>query len=224
MALTNVAEPAVASSGTHLEEADIAIAERLGEHRHHPVVRGLGTLSEIADQAPSLAACGALLAVGMVFGKPKIAEASARMLASVLVAAAMKSTVKKLVARTRPYVLLEDDSYEVQALGPDRGDSHSFPSGHTAGAVSAARGLARALPNAAMPAYGAAAIIGAVQIPRAKHYPLDVLAGAVIGIVAERLVEFAAARLVRDTERPTPPDFATASTDHLLRGVVYPAE
>jgi membrane-associated phospholipid phosphatase len=207
-----------------VEEADIAIAERLGAHRHHPVVRGLGALSEIADQAPSLAACGALLAAGMVFGKPRIAEASARMLASVLVAAAMKSAVKNLVARTRPRVLLEEDRYEVQTLGPDGGDWHSFPSGHTAGAVAAARGLARAYPEAAMPAYGAAAIIGAVQIPRAKHYPLDVAAGAVIGVVAERLVEFATARFARSAERPTLPPPPMAATDHFLRGVVYPAE
>jgi membrane-associated phospholipid phosphatase len=221
---TNLAEPAVAASGTQVEEADIAIAEKLGEHRHDPLVRGLGAVSEIADQAPSLIACGALLAAGMVFGKPRIAEASARMLGSLLVAAAMKSAVKKLVARTRPRVLLEEDRYEVQALGPDGGNWHSFPSGHTAGAVAAARGFARAYPNAAMPAYGAAAMIGAVQIPRAKHYPLDVAAGAVVGIVAEGLVAFAAASFARRENSRPPPDSAMASTDHLLRGVVYPAE
>jgi membrane-associated phospholipid phosphatase len=94
-----------------------------------------------------------------------------------------------MVARTRPHVLLTEGRYEVKPGGPDDGDWHSFPSGHTADAVAAARALVRVFPASTGLAYGAAAAISAVQIPRGKHYPLDVLTGAAIGVLSESLVD-----------------------------------
>lgn len=181
----------IASPGADVERADVKAAETLGRHRHDPAIRALGGLSEIADQAPALAVCGAVLAGGLVWGKPGVAEAGARMLASVLVATAIKGVVKKFVSRARPHVLLDEGRYGFEPFGRTGGDWHSFPSGHTADAVAAARGLARALPELSTPAYAAAAGIGAVQVPRAKHYPLDVAAGAAIGIAAEFIVDLA---------------------------------
>ncbi len=188
MPATDLEDPALASSGTQAEEADIAVAEELGRHRHHPVIRVLGALSEVADQAPSYAVCGTVLAIGLVAGKPRFAEAGARMLASVLVAAALKSVVKASVSRTRPHKLLDEGHYDVEAGNSDDHDKHSFPSGHTAGAVAAARGWARAYPDLSWPAYGTAAAIALVQVPRAKHYPADVAAGLVVGLVADVIV------------------------------------
>lgn len=188
MPATDLDDPAVASSRTKTEEADIAVAEELGRHRHHPVVRVLGALSEVADQAPSCAICGTLLAAGLVAGRPKLAEAGARMLASVLVAAALKSVVKASVSRTRPHKLLDEGRYDARAGNSDDPDAHSFPSGHTAGAVAAARGWARAYPASSWPAYGAAAAIALVQVPRAKHYPADIAGGLVVGLAAEAIV------------------------------------
>ena len=101
MSLTDPTATA-ATSGTPIEEADIAIAQQLGKHRHHPAVRALGALSEVADQAPSIATCGAAITVGLISRKPRVVEAGARMLASVLVTTALKSAVEGLVSRTRP--------------------------------------------------------------------------------------------------------------------------
>jgi membrane-associated phospholipid phosphatase len=182
---------ASASSGAEVEQADIRVAEELGRYRDDSTVRALGALSEIADQAPALTVCGIVLIGGLIARKPRVAEAGARMLASVLVATAIKGIVKKSVSRARPHVLLEKGEYRFEKHGPEGGDWHSFPSGHTADAVAAARGLARACPELRAPAYAVAAAIGAVQIPRAKHYPLDVAAGAVIGIAAEFVVDLA---------------------------------
>lgn len=195
MISTDLDDPALASSGTRAEEADIAVAQELGRHRHHPVVRVLGAMSEVADQAPSCAVCGALLAAGLVAGKPRLAEAGARMLASVLVAAALKSVVKASVSRTRPHKLLDEGRYDVEAGNSDDRDKHSFPSGHTAGAVAAARGWAGVYPDLSWPAYGTAAAIALVQIPRAKHYPADLAAGVVVGLAADAIVTWSAAAL-----------------------------
>lgn len=172
---------------TRIEDADVAAADAL-DHRDHPAVRTLGALSEIADQVPSFLACGSVLAYGLATGRPRMAEAGGRMLASVLVATALKSAVKALVSRTRPHAVLDGEDYEFEVRGQDGPDHHSFPSGHTAGAVAAARGLARVYPDAATPAYAVAAAIALVQIPRAKHYPADLIAGALVGVVSEWVI------------------------------------
>lgn len=195
MPATNLDQPVIASSGTQVEEADIAVAEELGRHRHHPVIRVVGAMSEVADQVPSYMVCGTVLAIGLMAGRPKLADAGARMLASVLVAAALKSLVKASVSRTRPYKLLDEGHYDVEAGDADDHDKHSFPSGHTAGAVAAARGWARVYPRESWPAYGAAAAIALVQVPRAKHYPVDVAAGLVVGLAADAIVTWTATSL-----------------------------
>ena len=177
------------------ERADVAVAETLGAGRHNPAVRTAGALSEIADQAPSFVACGLVLVAGLASGRPRLAQAGGQMLACVLVAAALKSAVKAVVSRTRPHAVLDGDAYAFEVDGRDGPDDHSFPSGHTAGAVAAARGLSRVYPAAARPAGAAALAVALIQLPRAKHYPADLAAGAAIGLVADGLVAFAAAAL-----------------------------
>lgn len=186
------AEPATA-----VEEADIALSERVADARHNPAVRALGTLAEIGDQPPLLALCAGTLAAGLVTRRKRVAVAGARMLLSFTIATVIKATVKRSVSRTRPKVLLDEGVYDVQPLGPDKGDWHSFPSGHTAGSLAVARALARTIPEAALPAYAAAAAIAAVQVPTARHFASDVAAGAMIGLAADAL----AARVGREVER-----------------------
>ena len=103
------------------EEADVALAARLAGNKDHPVVRGLGSLSEIGDQPPLLALSGAVLAYGVLLGNQRATEAGARMLGSLVLATWFKTGLKHLVARTRPNVLLEEGRYEVEPFGPDEG-------------------------------------------------------------------------------------------------------
>ena len=51
-----------------------------------------------------------------------------------------------------------------------------------------ARAVARCWPRARPWAYAGAAAVGMVQVPRGAHYPSDVLAGALIGVAAEAVV------------------------------------
>jgi membrane-associated phospholipid phosphatase len=197
-------EPALAACATRIEATDIAVAETLAEHRDNRAVRAVGTFSEIADQTPAYALCGAVLAAGLIARHPKLAGAGARMLASTLLATAMKTALKNTVTRTRPHLLIDEGAYEFGTSGPDDGDWQSFPSGHTADAVAAARALTRVFPQTSGPAYGLATVVAAAQIPRAKHYPLDVAAGALVGLAAEAIVDRAASLLqTRLHPRPT---------------------
>lgn len=153
------------------------------------MVRAAGAASGVGDQAPLFTLFGLLTAYGLLTGNSRAATAGARAVASVLVATAAKSAIKRTISRTRPNVVMDEGRYAMVPLGPDEGPWHSFPSGHTAGSVAAARALARVYPEASGPAYLAAAAIALVQVPRGAHYPTDVVAGAALGWGAEAIAD-----------------------------------
>ncbi len=49
-----------------VEEADKEVARSAARHRHHPVVKTLGTASEIADQIPLSIVCAAMIGTGAI--------------------------------------------------------------------------------------------------------------------------------------------------------------
>ena len=76
----------------------------------------------------------------------------------------------------------------------------SFPSGHALSSFACAYVLARAEPRLAVPAFVLAVLIGFSRIYVGVHYPLDVLAGAVLGL----LVATALLRLLAGLRRSRP--------------------
>ena len=174
-----------------LHEADVDLAVDAGQLRHTTFMAVAGPLSEIADQPPAFTLATAAMIGGIVTGRPSLARSGARVLASLAVATWIKATIKSKVVRTRPYKLLDEGHYETGLDGPDEGPYNSFPSGHTANAVAAARAIGRAAPGARAPLYLGAAALGAVQVPRGSHFAADVVAGAVVGLVSEALVDAA---------------------------------
>ena len=174
-----------------LHEADVDLAVDAGQLRHTTFMAVAGPLSEIADQPPAFTLATAAMIGGIVTGRPRLARTGARVLASLAVATWIKATIKSKVVRTRPYKLLDEGHYETGLDGPDEGPYNSFPSGHTANAVAAARAIGRAAPGARAPLYLGAAALGAVQVPRGSHFAADVVAGAVVGLVSEALVDAA---------------------------------
>ena len=46
------------------ERADIGVAQRLADKRHHPAMRAVGGISELGDQPPLAALSGGVLAWG----------------------------------------------------------------------------------------------------------------------------------------------------------------
>ena len=180
-----IAEAVDEATGTRaVEKADVRLAMAAARQRDHPAARALGHLSEVADQPPALALGGAAMLLGWAAGDRRLAATGARALLAVALATAAKSAVKLAVARTRPSHAIEGGAYEARLLGPQEGPWKSFPSGHTADAVAAAHAVARGYPGAAGAAWGLAGAIGAAQVARAAHYPMDVAAGALLGWAA----------------------------------------
>jgi undecaprenyl-diphosphatase len=99
---------------------------------------------------------------------------------------------KALVPRHRPFVT---------QLGA-KTSTHSFPSGHSSTSFACAMILAAVAPRLRVPLYVLAALIAFSRLYNGDHFPLDVLAGSVLGLlVATALLRLEA---VRRRLRPEP--------------------
>jgi membrane-associated phospholipid phosphatase len=101
----------------------------------------------------------------------------------------INAVVKVLLPRRRP-----------ERSGTGKGDhvrmptSSSFPSGHSASAFAFATAASTQLPQASLPLYGLATIVGYSRVHTGVHYPSDVLTGAVLGSAIGTVVPIIFAR------------------------------
>ena len=170
-----------------VEKADIALGKKIASQRHHPAVKAAASAGALGDQGPLYALATGVLAVGVASRGRRVTDCGLAMIAAIAIADVGKRIAKRVVRRTRPHVLLEEGRYDVDTGGSDRKPEQSFPSGHTACTVAAARALSRHFPETMPAAAAASAVIGLSRIAEGKHWPLDVAAGAVLGPVAEGL-------------------------------------
>ncbi len=169
-------------------EVDAAVTDEFAEHRNSKPMQLLATASEIGDQPQLRLISGAILAAGLVGGKPRLIRAGFRMLLAHELATAAKNFVKRRVDRTRPRSAATRGEAKVRPGRNTAKEVTSFPSGHTAGSLAVAQAFAREFPEYRAPALAAAGFIAVAQIPRCAHYPTDVGAGAVIGGGTEALL------------------------------------
>lgn len=172
-----------------VEKADLAVAEAFTPVRKRPLVKAIGKASEVGDQPPLYAVAGTVLGAGVLAGNRRTAKAGLRMLASHFMAIRLKNAGKHLVDRTRPHLIADKGRYELKKGERFDSDFNSFPSGHTASSLAVARALGREYPAQRGIGVGLAGLIAAAQVVRSKHYASDLVAGAAIGIIAEKLVD-----------------------------------
>lgn len=115
-----------------------------------------------------------------------------------LVTQGITSVLKFAVQRERPPTIILDPEplMDVPATS-------SFPSGHTSSSFACAFVLSRLAPRLTVPLFALAALVGVSRVYVGVHYPLDVLAGAALGL----LVATALLRLLGALRRsrPLPP-------------------
>lgn len=167
---------------------DAAAVEAVAPFRETVAGKALSAFSEIGDQPPMMAICGATIAAGLAGGNKRLALAGVRMLAAHFVATQAKNFVKQRVDRTRPRSRSGAHDHKPTKGRSKAKEETSFPSGHSAGAAAVAAAFARDYPQYRAAAYGVAGVVALTQIPRCAHYPSDVGVGVAIGVAAEAAV------------------------------------
>ena len=98
--------------------------------------------------------------------------------------------IKKAVARTRPYIAIDELERIIEAQS-----DYSFPSGHTAASFAVATVLLmRAPKKLSIPMFVMACLISLSRLYVGVHYPTDIIGGAIVGtlcgVLAVYVVDF----------------------------------
>lgn len=174
---------------TPLGEADVAVAEALLPFEGNVLLRAVAAVGDFADQEPLYAASGAVIATGIVMRDGHVLRAGTRILASHLLATALRGVIKHMVDRTRPEAAARRGEYELSEGERFESDFNSFPSGHAAGALAVACAVSREWPKAGPVALGLGAAATVAPVLCSKHFVSDAIAGAAIGVIAESAVD-----------------------------------
>lgn len=91
--------------------------------------------------------------------------------------------LKMILSRERPYKIIE----QLNTFGINLKD-YSFPSGHTTASFSIATTIAINIPRLSILVFTIAIIVGISRIYLGVHYPTDVAAGIILGVVIPFIV------------------------------------
>ncbi|HSE57988.1 MAG TPA: phosphatase PAP2 family protein [Nitrospiraceae bacterium] len=122
-----------------------------------------------------------LLAGGWWLGRRNAMEAGWQSLVAHGTVALLVTLIKHVVGRPRPKF---NHAGGFQLWPSIDNGFDSFPSGHAAASFAVAAVLARRYPSARWLWYGAAAFVAFSRILRGSHFVTDVMAGAILGLVA----------------------------------------
>jgi undecaprenyl-diphosphatase len=162
--------------GREVEALDVAVYAAISATPTPTLDRHLAGISRAADHGKLWSGVAALLAVA---GGRRGRRAAVDGLASLaLTSTVVNVGLKPLGRRRRP----DRAAYHVpvgrQVAMPR---TTSFPSGHAASAATFATGVTHALPTVGIPIQAMAAVVGYSRVHTGVHYPLDVIAGTVVG-------------------------------------------
>ena len=169
-----------------LSELDGGILLWIQEYLRNPV------FTPIVKVITTLGNGGAIwiLLTLLILMLPKTRKVGCMMMAALLGTLLINNILlKNLVARTRPYEVIEGLTYLVR-----RPSEYSCPSGHAGSSFAAACVMLRRLPKRyGIPAFVLAILIALSRLYVGVHYPSDVLFGVISGILisyaAEAVVE-----------------------------------
>lgn len=162
---------------------DFQVLGFVERHFHNPVT---DTLFPLVTYMGELGACWIFLALVLLFMK-KYRRAGALMLIAMALGALLgEGLIKNLVCRPRPFQYL--DTVYPLLIAPPSG--YSFPSGHSCASFAAATALFLQHKKAGALAFALAALIAFSRVFLFVHFPTDILAGALLGVLLAATVTF----------------------------------
>lgn len=149
--------------------------------RYRPLDRFMVLLTNVGTKGAIWLLIVAILELARV---PRAGDALILVCASLLFTLGIINLVlKPLVARQRPY---EGQAANTLLIG--RQDPHSWPSAHSGSAMAAATALAAVYPPWSPLIFLLGFAIGYSRVYVGVHFPVDVLAGFAVGLVAAGIV------------------------------------
>ena len=170
----------LAAIGVKLHELDMPVA-RFVRSFDIDVVNYSGDLVAILGKGIVLA--GLFLLIGLLgwgLKRERLRDLGIRGLVAIVGSALATQMLKHLVGRPRPRFAHADEFF----LGPSLASGvDSFPSGHTVNVFGATTVVAWFVPTLRVPLFLIAGLVGLSRIVRGSHFPTDVFAGAVLGVL-----------------------------------------
>ncbi len=146
-------------------------------HTHHyPIFKPITALGNSALYLIG----GLLLYLFYRNTKPLVAKKSLYIFLSVLVSGILAVVAKILIGRPRPKIFFKENLYDPQWFEL-KSSFWSMPSGHTTTAFAVGMGLALLYPKYRWLFLGVASLVALSRVALTKHYPSDVLLGALLG-------------------------------------------
>lgn len=145
------------------------------------------TTSNSANWLPAVGITATFLA-GTIRHDKNLKQESYKAIVNIAISTAVAQLLKISIQRARPALAYPTIVYEAE---PIESATYSFPSGHTTLAFSYATTLTLQYKKwyVAVPAYLWAGSVGYSRMYLGKHYPTDVLAGAVLGTISTLLTD-----------------------------------
>jgi undecaprenyl-diphosphatase len=107
----------------------------------------------------------------------------------------LNALFKYAVQRDRPPTIILDPKPLMEVP-----TTSSFPSGHTSTSFACAYVISRLAPRLTIPVFVLAALIGFSRVYVGVHYPLDVVAGAIFGLIVARALQMLLTALQRSRQ------------------------
>jgi hypothetical protein len=169
------------------ERLDHAVYAAIASTPSPSIDQTMAWLSPVADYGRlSLGSAALLAAVGGQTGRRGAVSGVAALAATATI---VNAVVRPLGRRRRPDVSERLESRYVRLPS-----SRSFPSGHSAGSFAFATGVAHVMPRTGVALRGLAAMVAYSRVHTGVHYPVDVMAGALLGTATAQITSHALAR------------------------------
>ena len=175
----------IVKAGRTLTAAEAKAVKAVAPRRGSTSAKIVELVGKLGDQPELRTLSGIVIASGLLTANRRLVRAGVRMILAHELATLAKDLIKERIDRIRPHSAKTQSDRAVKPGRHTAKTETSFPSGHSAGAVAVARAFGRQYPQHMAPALGAAAVVAGMQVPRLNHYPTDVAAGMLLGVVSE---------------------------------------